>query len=127
METLLNELANLLHVSAESVSKIAESYPALRQQYIIYSIMQNLMGLTLFTGVLSVVSTFFAVASFIEAKELVDRELENYKWRFKLWLKVAIGFSIFTIIVYVVASSVSAIYAPDINLIQDLITRMKAN
>ena len=127
METLLNELANLLHVSAESVSKIAESYPALRQQYIIYSIMQNLMGLTLFTGVLSVVSTFFAVASFIEAKELVDRELENYKWRFKLWLKVAIGFSIFTIIVYVVASTVSAIYAPDINLIQDLITRMKAN
>lgn len=127
METLLNELANLLHVSAESVSKIAESYPALRQQYIIYSIMQNLMGLTLFTGVLSVVSTFFAVASFIEAKELVDRELENYKWRFKLWLKVAIGFSIFTIIVYVAASSVSAIYAPDINLIQDLITRMKAN
>mgnify|MGYP000918443820 CR=1 FL=1 len=127
METLLNELANLLHVSAESVSKIAESYPALRQQYIIYSITQNLMGLTLFTGVLSVVSTFFAVASFIEAKELVDRELENYKWRFKLWLKVAIGFSIFTIIVYVVASTVSAIYAPDINLIQDLITRMKAN
>lgn len=127
METLLNELANLLHVSAESVSKIAESYPALRQQYIIYSIMQNLMGLTLFTGVLSVVSTFFAVASFIEAKELVDRELENYKWRFKLWLKVAIGFSIFTIIVYVVASTVSAIYAPDINLMQDLITRMKAN
>ena len=127
METLLNELANLLQVSADSVSKIAESYPALRQQYIIYSIMQNLMGLTLFTGVLSVVSTFFAVASFIEAKELVDRELENYKWRFKLWLKVAIGFSIFTIIVYVVASTVSAIYAPDINLIQDLITRMKAN
>lgn len=127
METLLNELANLLHVSAESVSKIAESYPALRQQYIIYSIMQNLMGLTLFTGVLSVVSTFFAVASFIEAKELVDRELENYKWRFKLWLKVAIGFSIFTIVVYVVASTVSAIYAPDVNLIRDIITNVKAN
>ena len=127
MESLLNEVANLLHVSTESVSKIAESYPALRQQYIIYSIMQNLMGLTLFTGVLSVVSTFFAVASFIEAKELVDRELENYKWRFKLWLKVAIGFSIFTIVVYVVASTVSAIYAPDVNLIRDIITNVKAN
>ena len=43
METLLNELANLLHISADSLSKIAESYPILRQQYVIYSIMQNLM------------------------------------------------------------------------------------
>ena len=58
METLLNELANLLHISADSVSKIAESYPILRQQYVIYSIMQNLMGITIFTGALSAASTF---------------------------------------------------------------------
>lgn len=84
METLLNELANLLHVSADSVSKIAEYYPALRQQYIIYSIMQNLMGLTLFTGLFAVVSTFFAAKTFIELKYLDDEEFKDYKWRFDI-------------------------------------------
>lgn len=127
METLLNELANLLHISAESVSKIAESYPILRQQYVIYSIMQNLMGITIFTGALSAVSTFFAVSSVIETKALVGRDLENAKWRANLWLKAAIGSSIFTVVVYIIASTVSAIYAPDINLIQDLVFKMKGN
>lgn len=124
METLLNELANLLHISAESVSKIAESYPILRQQYIIYSIMQNLMGLTLFTGLFAAVSTLFAAKTFIELKYL-DDEFKDYKWRFNIWFKAAIGFSIFTIVVYIVASTASAIYAPDINLIQDVIFKMK--
>ena len=127
METLLNELANLLHVSADSVSKIAESYPALRQQYVVYSIMQNLMGITIFTCLFAIASTFFAARAFIESKDLVSKELENYKWRFNIWFKAAICFSIFTVVVYVIASTASAIYAPDINLIQDLITRMKAN
>ena len=127
METLLNELANLLHISADSVSKIAESYPMLRQQYVIYSIMQNLMGLTLFTGLFAVVSTFFAAKTFIELKYLDDEELKDYKWRFDIWFKAAIGFSIFTVVVYIIASTVSAIYAPDINLIQDLIFKMKGN
>ncbi len=126
METLLNELANLLHVSADSVSKIAESYPIIRQQYIIYSIMQNLMGLTLFTGLLAVVSTFFAVKTFIELRYL-DDEFKGYKWRFDIWFKTAIGFSIFTIVVYIFASTVSAIYAPDVNLIQDILFKMKAS
>lgn len=127
METLLNELANLLHISAESVSKIAESYPILRQQYVIYSIMQNLMGITIFTGALSAVSTFFAAKTFIELKYLDDDEFKDYKWRFNIWFKAAIGFSIFTIVIYIVASTVSAIYAPDINLIQDVIFKMKGN
>lgn len=127
METLLNEFASLLHVSADSVSKIAESYPALRQQYIIYSIMQNLMGLTIFTGILAIVFTFLTVTSASDYKELVGRELENAKWRISLWLKVAVGFTLFTIVVYVVASTVSAIYAPDVNLIRDIITNVKAN
>ena len=127
METLLNELANLLHISADSVSKIAESYPILRQQYVIYSIMQNLMGLTLFTGLFAVVSTFFAAKTFIELKYLDDDEFKDYKWCFDIWFKAAIGFSIFTIVVYIVASTVSAIYAPDINLIQDVIFKMKGN
>lgn len=127
METLLNELANLLHISADSLSKIAESYPILRQQYVIYSIMQNLMGLTLFTGLFAAVSTFFAAKTFIELKYLDDDEFKDYKWRFNIWFKAAIGFSIFTIVVYIVASTVSAIYAPDINLIQDVIFKMKGN
>lgn len=127
METLLNELANLLHVSADSVSKIAESYPALRQQYVVYSIMQNLMGITLFTGLFAAVSTFFAAKTFIELKYLDDDEFKDYKWRFDIWFKAAIGFSIFTIVVYIVASTASAIYAPDINLIQDVIFKMKGN
>lgn len=127
METLLNELANLLHISADSVSKIAESYPILRQQYVIYSIMQNLMGIAIFTGALSAVSTFFAVSSVIETKALVGRDLENAKWLANLWFKAAIGFSIFTVVVYVIASTASAIYAPDINLIQDVIFKMKGN
>ena len=127
METLLNELANLLHISAESVSKIAESYPILRQQYVIYSIMQNLMGLTLFTGLLAVVSTFFAAKTFIGLKYLDDEEFKDCKRLFDMWFKAAIGFSIFTIVVYIVASTVSAIYAPDVNLIQDIIFKMKGN
>ena len=127
METLLNELANLLHISADSVSKIAESYPILRQQYVIYSIMQNLMGITLFTGLFAAISTFFAAKTFIELKYLDDDEFRDYKWRFNIWFKAAIGFSIFTIVVYIVASTVSAIYAPDINLIQDVIFKMKGN
>lgn len=127
METLLNELANLLHVSADSVSKIAESYPALRQQYVIYSIMQNLMGLTLFTGVLAVIFTFLTVVSAADYKDHSGRELENVKWRINLWLKVAVGFSIFTIVVYIVASTASAIYAPDVNLIRDIITNVKGS
>lgn len=92
METLLNELANLLHVSADSVSKIAESYPALRQQYVVYSIMQNLMGITIFTCLFAIASTFFAAGAFIESKDLVGKELENYKWRFNIWFKAAICF-----------------------------------
>lgn len=127
METLLNELANLLQVSADSVSKIAESYPALRQQYVVYSIMQNLMGITIFTCLFAIASTFFAAGAFIESKDIVGKELENYKWRFNIWFKAAIGFSIFTVVVYVIASTASAIYAPDINLIKDLIANMKAD
>ena len=127
METLLNELANLLHISADSVSKIAESYPILRQQYVIYSIMQNLMGITLFTDLFAAISTFFAAKTFIELKYMDDEEFNDYKWRFDMWFKAAIGFSIFTIVVYIVASTVSAIYAPDINLIQDVIFKMKGN
>ena len=127
METLLNELANLLHISADSVSKIAESYPILRQQYVIYSIMQNLMGITLFTGLFAAISTFFAAKTFIELKYLDDEEFKDYKWRFDIWFRAAISFSIFTVVVYIIASTVSAIYAPDINLIQDVIFKMKGN
>lgn len=59
--------------------------------------------------------------------ESIDALISDYKWRFNIWFKAAICFSIFTVVVYVIASTASAIYAPDINLIQDLITRMKAN
>ena len=67
------------------------------------------------------------VNGLIELKYLDDDEFKDYKWRFDIWFKAAIGFSIFTIVVYIVASTASAIYAPDINLIQDVIFKMKGN
>ncbi len=70
MDQLLKELANLLHISTDSLLKIGESYPALRNQYIVYSIASDLTILVFFAAIASVVSVIYANTIESNAKDL---------------------------------------------------------
>lgn len=80
MEELLKELANLLHLSQDSLVKLGESYPALRNQYVVYSIASN-----------------FSILAISAAS------------------------------MFVISNTAAAIFAPDINLIRDIVTSVKGD
>lgn len=70
MEELLKELANLLHMSTDSLLKISESYPELRQQYIVYSISSDFIILAFFAAIVAAISIVYANSIESNAKDL---------------------------------------------------------
>mgnify|MGYP000895942107 CR=1 FL=1 len=69
MDELLKELANLLHLSQDSIVKIGESYPALRNQYIVYSIASDLSMIAIFAIIAASISIIYANCIASDAKK----------------------------------------------------------
>lgn len=125
MEELLKELANLLHMSTDSLLKISESYPELRQQYIVYSIASDFTILTFFAAIASVISIIYANSIESNAKDLRAEKYDRAMKRSKIWMKIGMILAISTVSIYAISSIVAAVFAPDINLIRDIVTRVK--
>lgn len=125
MEELLKELANLLHMSTDSLLKISESYPELRQQYIVYSIASDFTILAFFAAIASVISIIYANSIESNAKDLRAEKYDRAMKRSKIWMKIGMILAISTVSIYAISSIVAAVFAPDINLIRDIVTRVK--
>ena len=125
MEELLKELANLLHMSTDSLLKISESYPELRQQYIVYSIASDFTILAFFAAIASVISIIYAPSLESNAKDLRSEKYDRAMTRSKNWMKIGMILAISTVSIYAISSIVAAVFAPDINLIRDIVTRVK--
>lgn len=127
MENLLKELANLLHISTDSLLKISESYPALRNQYIVYSIASDLTILVFFAAIASVVSVIYANTIESNAKDLRAEKYDRAMTRSKNWMKIGMILAISAVSVFVISSIIAAVFAPDINLIKTILSNVKGN
>ena len=127
MEELLKELANLLHISTDSLLKISESYPALRNQYIVYSIASDLTILAFFAAITSVVSVVYANSIESNAKDLRAEKYDRAMTRSKNWMKIGMILAISAVSVFVISSIIAAVFAPDINLIKTILSNVKGN
>ena len=125
MEELLKDLANLLHMSTDSLLKIGESYPELRQQYIVYSITSDFTILAFFAAIASVISIIYANSIESNAKDLRAEKYDRAMTRSKNWMKIGMILAISTVSIYAISSIVAAVFAPDVNLIRDIVTRVK--
>lgn len=127
MDELLKELANLLHLSQDSLVKLGESYPALRNQYIVYSIASDFTILAFFAAIASVVSIIYANSIESNAKDLTAEKYQQAITRSKNWMKIGMILAIFTVSIYMITGIAAAVLAPDINLIRDIVANMKGN
>lgn len=125
MEELLKELANLLHMSTDSLLKIGESYPELRQQYIIYSIASDFIILAFFAAIVAAISIVYANLIESNAKDLKAEKYQRAMTRSKNWMKIGMILAISAVSIYTISSVATAVFAPDVNLIRDVVTKVK--
>lgn len=125
MEKLLKELANLLHMSTDSLLKIGESYPELRQQYIVYSISSDFIILAFFAAIVAAISIVYANSIESNAKDLKAEKYDRAMSRSKNWMKIGMILAISAVSIYTISSVATAVFAPDVNLIRDIVTRVK--
>lgn len=125
MEELLKELANLLHMSTDSLLKISESYPELRQQYIVYSISSDFIILAFFAAIVAAISIVYANSIESNAKDLRAEKYDRAMRRSKNWMKIGMILAISAVSIYTISSVATAVFAPDVNLIRDIVTRVK--
>lgn len=129
MDELLKELANLLHLSQDSLVKLGESYPALRNQYIVYSIASNFSILAFFAAIASIIMIVYAnsIESNVNYLDLEDERSQRAMTRSKKWMKIGMILAISAASMFVISNTAAAIFAPDINLIRDIVANMKGN
>lgn len=127
MDELLKELANLLHLSQDSLVKLGESYPALRNQYIVYSIASDLSMLAIFAIIAASISIIYANCIASDAKKISNEKYDREMTRSKIWMRVGAILLFSSISVYMIAGIAAAVLAPDINLIRDIVANMKGN
>lgn len=127
MDELLKELANLLHLSQDSLVKLGESYPALRNQYIVYSIASNFSILAFFAAIASIIIVVYANSIESNADYLSDERSQHAIARSKKWMKLGMILAISAASIFVISNTAAAIFAPDINLIRDIVANMKGN
>lgn len=127
MEELLKELADLLHLSQDSLVKLGESYPALRNQYIVYSIASNFSILAFFAAIASIIMIIYANSIESNADYLNDERSQRAITRSKNWMKIGMILAISAASMFVISNTAAAIFAPDINLIRDIVANMKGN
>ena len=127
MDELLKELANLLHLSQDSLAKLSESYPALRNQYIVYSIASNFSILAFFAAIASIIIVVYANSIESNADYLIDERSQRAITRSKKWMKLGMILAISAASTFVISNTAAAIFAPDINLIRDIVANMKGN
>lgn len=125
MEELLKELANLLHMSTDSLLKISESYPELRQQYIVYSISSDFIILAFFAAIVAAISIVYANSMASNAKDLRAEKYDRAMTRSKNWMKIGMILAISAVSIYTISSVATAVFAPDVNLIRDIVTGVK--
>ena len=125
MEDLLKELANLLHMSTDSLLKIGESYPELRQQYIVYSISSDFIILAFFAAIVAAISIVYANSMASNAKDLRAEKYDRAMTRSKNWMKIGMILAISAVSIYTISSVATAVFAPDVNLIRDIVTKVK--
>lgn len=125
MEELLKELANLLHMSTDSLLKISESYPGLRQQYVVYSISSDFIILAFFAAIVAAISIVYANSIESNAKDLKAEKYQRAMTRSKNWMKIGMILAISAVSIYTISSVATAVFAPDVNLIRDIVTRVK--
>lgn len=125
MEELLKELANLLHMSTDSLLKISESYPELRQQYIVYSISSDFIILAFFAAIVAAISIVYANSIASNAEDLRAEKYDRAMRRSKNWMKIGMILAISAVSIYTISRVATAVFAPDVNLIRDIVTRVK--
>lgn len=125
MEELLKELANLLHMSTDSLLKISESYPELRRQYIVYSISSDFIILAFFAAIVAAISIVYANSIESNAKDLRAEKYDRAMRRSKNWMKIGMILAISAVSIYTISSVATAVFAPDVNLIRDIVTKVK--
>ena len=127
MDELLKELANLLHLSQDSLVKLGESYPALRNQYAVYSIASNFSILAFFAAIASIIIVVYANSIESNADYLSDERSQRAIARSKKWMKIGMILAISAASIFVISNTAAAIFASDINLIRDIVANMKGN
>lgn len=127
MDELLKELANLLHLSQDSLVKLGESYPALRNQYIVYSIASDLSMLAIIAIIAAGISIIYANCIASDSKHLIGENCSHAIDRSKIWMKVGVVLLVSSISVYMIAGIAAAVLAPDINLIRDIVANMQGS
>lgn len=125
MEELLKELANLLHISTDSLLKIIESYPELRQQYVVYSIASDFTILSVFAIVAAIISIIYANSIESDAKDLRTEKYQHAITRSKKWMKIGVILVISAVSIYAISNIAAAVFAPDINLIETILSNAK--
>ena len=125
MEELLKKLANLLHMSTDSLLKISESYPELRQQYVVYSISSDFIILAFFAAIVAAISVVYANSIASNAEDLRAEKYDRTMRRSKNWMKIGMILAISAVSIYTISSVATAVFAPDVNLIRDIVTRVK--
>lgn len=127
MEELLKELANLLHLSQDSFVKLEGSYPALRNQYIVYSIASDLSMLAIIAIIAAGISIIYANCIASDAKKFSNEKYDREMTRSKIWMRVGAILLFSSISVYMIAGIAAAVLAPDINLIRDIVANMQGS
>lgn len=127
MEELLKELANLLHISTDSLLKISESYPELRQQYVVYSIASDFSVIAIIATIVAVISIVYSNSIASNAKDLRNDKYQYELTRSKNWMKAGVILLFSAIAVYMISNIAAAVFAPDVNLIRDIVTSVKGD
>lgn len=127
MEELLKELSNLLHISKDSLLKISESYPEFRQQYVVYSIASDFSVIAIIATIVAAISIVYANLIASDAKDLRNDKYQYEMTRSKNWMRVGVIILFSSALVFMISNIVAAVFAPDVNLIRDIVTNVKGN
>lgn len=107
--------------------KLEESYPALRNQYIVYSIASDLSMLAIIAIIAAGISVIYANCIASDAKKFSNEKYDREMTRSKIWMRVGAILLFSSISVYMIAGIAAAVLAPDINLIRDIVANMQGS
>ena len=112
-------------MSTDSLLKISESYPELRHQYVVYSISSDFIILAFFAAIVAAISIVYANSIESNAKDLKAEKYDRAMRRSKNWMKIGMILAISAVSIYTISSVATAVFASDVNLIRDIVTRVK--
>lgn len=117
MEVLAEKIAELLGITIESA---VELYPYLRDQYVLYEVLESSKSLFMILLFLSVISTVLMVIFlFMEEVDFSEPDAEE-----RMFIKITKNCAIVAITFLVIVMGVNiaqAVIAPDIMMIQELL------